>query len=405
MKKLLCIILSLFILASCVACASTENDSSAPEESKNNSSESSASESRDECINATPEYLDIPTINGVKLSDFTIVYKENTDCLKFRAVAQELVDYVKKTYGVEMNLRSERVPAKGKELIIGLSSARMATVDYRSKDYGCGGYEVVIKGEDVILAASQPNGAHFGLEKFIALLGDGNDITDTTVEGSRNVVKVACVGDSIIQGINSDDNVNRIYPAYLQGMLGWDYFVLNAGISGYSIIKTDPYAYCKSAQYGAAKRLVPDVVLFSLGANDANPTPTQAYKDWSAPDRKDLFLTSTRELLDSFYDVNPDVQIILSYPSALCKNGGDKWDADGWNANIVTHVRPLLEQIVAEYEISTVDMWPWSLEHPEYFPDGLHPKDETYLPYAEYVYGNIKDEIKKPENFIQENLQ
>ncbi len=401
MKKLLCIILSMIMLVMMCACSATQDASSSGEESENASSESSVEESsQEECVVIYPE---APTINGVKLSDFTIVYKDNLDCLKFRAVAQELIDYVKKTYGVEMNLRSERVASKGKELIIGLPANRKSVADYRSKDYGYGGYEMVIKGEDVILAAAQPNGAHFALEKFIALLGNGNDITDTAVEGKRDVIKVACVGDSITQGINSADSVNRIYPAYLQGMLGWDYFVLNAGISGYSIVNTDPYAYVKSAQYNNAKRFAPDVVIFALGTNDANPG--QDYKDWSAPGRDKLFLDSTREILDTFYDVNPDCQTFLVYPASLFKVGADQWKAEPWTEGIVNHVRPLLEQIVEEYKLPTVDMFPWSLENPEVFTDGLHPKDETYKPFAEHIYNNIKDEIKKPENFIQENLQ
>ncbi len=397
MKKLLCIILSMIMLVMMCACSSTQDASSSGEESEKASSGSSAEESsREECVVICPEE---PTINGVKLSEYTIVYKENFDCLKYKAVALEFVDYVKETYGVEMNIRSERVASKGKEIVVGLPANRKAAVPYRSNDYGYGGYEMVIKGEDVVFAASQPNGAHFAYEEFIKLLGDGNDIADTSVKGVKGVVKVACVGDSITQGINSTDNVNRIYPAYLQGMLGWNYFVLNAGISGYSIVNTDPYAYVKSAQYNNAKRLEPDVVIFALGTNDANPG--QDYKDWSAPGRDKLFLDSTREILDSFYDINPDCQTFLVYPASLFKVGADQWKAEPWTEGIVNHVRPLLEQIVEEYNLPTVDMFPWSLENSEVFTDGLHPKDETYKPFAEHIYNNIKDEIKKPEDVIQ----
>ncbi len=394
MKKLLCIILAALTLITVCACGASEGTSSV-DESKAPASESS-SESQEE---SKPSYLEEPTINGNKLSEYAIVYADTTECAKYKTVALDLYNLINDTYGIKLTFRSNRLPEQEKEILVGIAETRQACAPYKS-DYGYGGYKMAIKGSKVIFASSYANGTYFACEEFKKLLASGNEISETEVEGSENVVKVVCVGDSIIQGINSADNINRIYPAYLQGLLGWNYYVLNAGISGYSIVSTDEYAYCKSAQYTAAKDFDPDVVLFSLGANDANPTPSQPYKSWDNLElkRKENFLRSTRELLDSFYEVNPDVQIILSYPTSLCKNGGDKWNADGWNANIIDHVRPLLEQIVAEYELYSVDMWPWSQEHPEYFPDGLHPKDETYLPYAEYVYGNIKDEILSPDS-------
>lgn len=390
MKKFFCIILSLLTIVSLCACGS------ATENSSNASSEGNELQSSDISETSEPVYSPEPVINGVKLSEFVLVYKETNDCAQYKAVAQEIAAYTQETFGFDMTFRSERLPEAENEIIIGLPATRKICSEYRT-DYGYGGYKMAINGTKVVLAGSYANGCHFAFEELKKAISEseGGVLSDTVSEGEKEVIKVACVGDSITQGINSADNINKIYPVYLQGMLGWNYFVLNAGISGYSIVKTDIYAYSKSAQYNSAKRLVPDVVIFNLGTNDANPG--QDYKSWDIEGREELFLESTRELLDSFYEVNPDCQIFLCYPSSLFKVGNDQWKAVDWTAGVETHVRPLLEQIVEEYELPTVDFWEWSKENSYVYTDGLHPKDETYEPYARHIYDNIKDTIVKPE--------
>lgn len=341
-----------------------------------------------------PEKL---TINGSDISEYTVVYAETTELLKYRNIALELVDYVKENFGVELNLRSGNIPDKGdKEIIIGYSKVREICNEYNA-DYGFGGYKVIVKGDKVLLASSYVNGAYAAYDALcsaIAKSGNG-EIAEQEFEGSVNVIKVACVGDSITQGINST-NSNMTYPAFIQEMLGEGYYVLNAGMSGYSIVKTDEYAYWKTQQYADAKALVPDVVLFALGTNDCNPG--QAYKNWDDPanNREELFIESTKELLDSFLEINKNCQIYICLPCTLHKVPGDQWNALVWAKEVKEHAHPVLKQIAADYGLATVDLLPWSEEHPEVFPDGLHPKDETYKDYAQYIYDNIKDTIKKP---------
>lgn len=249
----------------------------------------------------------------------------------------------------------------------------------------------------MLFTATYANGALGASDAFLEKLAESEKVKDMKLEGEKKVVRIACVGDSITYGATSE-NKNRNYPAYLQEMLGLDYYVFNAGISGYSIVKTDQYAYSKTPEYNQAKSFKPDVVLFALGTNDANPTPSQAYKDWdnAANDRTNRFNQSTNELLDSFIEINPDVQIIMLLPTALFKVGKDEWNAEAWNANLDKHVTPLLKKIAEERKLQTVDLHAWSLENKEVFVDGLHPKDEGYKVFAQFVYDSIKDTLKKP---------
>ena len=215
--------------------------------------------------------------------------------------------------------------------------------------------------------------------------------------GEKKIIKVACVGDSITYGATST-KTGRTYPAYIQEMLGPDYLVMNAGISGYSIVSTDEYAYCLTEEYARAKEFAPDVVLFALGTNDANPTPSQPYKNWDDPknDRKNRFIKSTEALLDSFSEINPDVQIYIIIPASLFKVGDDSWGAEKWTEGLKTHVIPLLREISEKRELHAVELFDWSIGNKEVFADGLHPKDEGYKTLARFIYDSIKDTIKKP---------
>lgn len=379
-KKILCILLCMLMLASLAACGeevevSFAEDSAAP----------------------IPH---LPFINGVCLSEFTVVYKTETGGATYRTLAKDFTAYVRKTFDISLTCRDETFPATDNEIIFGMIGNRDITKENEA-DYGFGGYKLVIKGSKLLIACSYPQGCSAGSEALLAKIAESPDgvFTDMEESGEKKIIKVACVGDSITQGINSSDPKNMTYPAYIQEMLGYDYYVLNAGLSGYSICNIDGYAYHKSKQFTESCELRPDVVLFALGTNDANPTPDQPYKNWEDPqyDRTNVFIKSTNALLDAYVTANPDVQIIMILPASLFKVGADGWNAEAWTANIVKYAHPLLVQIAKERNLQTVDMFPWSQENKAVFTDGLHPKDLTYKVFARYIYDNIKDTIKKPE--------
>ncbi len=378
-KRFLCFFLALTFVFCLAACGDEE------------SSEGSVGES------SAPAYKPEPMINGVKLSRFTVVFKNNSgDAAKFSTAAQSFIKKVKAEYGVSLRCVTDSAKENEYEIIFGVIDNRDICKDYTER-YDVGNYCVEVKDKKVLFAATYANGALGASEAFLTKLSESEKVTDMKFEGEKKVIRVACVGDSITYGATST-NKNKTYPVFLQEMLGLDYYVFNAGISGYSIVSTDQYAYKKSPEFQQAKRFMPDVVLFALGTNDANPTPNQPYKNWENEenDRANKFIQSTNELFNEFKAVKPDVQIIMLLPSALFKVGNDEWNADAWNANLDKYVTPLLKDIANDNKLQTVDLRAWSLENKDVFVDGLHPKDDTYRPFAQFVYDSIKDTVKKP---------
>ncbi len=382
MKKIICMLLCFILLISMVAC-----------EGGNETSENVSEASEDKGYG--PREI---TVNGVSLKEFTIVYCNSLTFdgyNHYRLLVEEINAFLEEYCGYTLEAVPDTTPETENEILIGFTAGRDLRNAFDRESFEAGQFSLVVKGTKVMLAGAYANGWHNALEVFIKACKTDEDanLTDFMSSGKKDVVKVACVGDSITQGINSISN-ELTYPAYLQKLLGWDYCVLNAGLSGYSICNTDPYAYAKCQQYQTALKFVPDVVIFALGTNDSNPS--QEWKDWSDPDRKDLFLNSARELLDSFYAVNKDTQIFICIPTPLF-DGRGHWDAINWNKNLDAYSLPLIKQIAEEYELPQVDLYTWGKENDAVFTDGLHPKNETYGDYAEAVYERIIDTIKKAE--------
>lgn len=386
MKKIIYLILCLALAVSMVAC--TEGNEG------NEASETVSEVSEDNSYGPR----DI-TVNGVSLKEFTIVYCESVTFdgyNHYRLLVEEINAFLKEYCGYTLKAVPDTTPETENEILIGFTASRALRNAFDRESFEAGQYSLVVKGTKVMFAGAYANGWHNAFELFteVCKTDEDGDLKDFMSSGKKEVVKVACVGDSITQGINSSSN-ELTYPAYLQKLLGWDYCVLNAGLSGYSVCNNDPYAYGKCPQYRSALDFVPDVVIFALGTNDSNPG--QDWKDWSDPGRKDLFLNSARELLDSFYAVNKDAQIFICLPTPLF-DGRGYWDAPNWNKNLDAYSLPLIKQIAEEYELPQVDLYTWGKENDGVFTDGLHPKDETYGDYAEAVYERIKDTVKKAEN-------
>ncbi|MBE6540258.1 MAG: hypothetical protein E7674_05925 [Ruminococcaceae bacterium] len=383
MKKIIIFMLCLCMMVSLFACTD------APEVS-----EQSEEVSKEEGYG--PREI---TVNGVSLKEFTIVYCNSAtfdNYNHYRLLVDEINAFLQEYCGYTLEAVPDTTAETEYEILVGFTAGRSLRNAFDRDSFEAGQYSLVVKGTKVMLAGSYANGWHFALEKFIRVCktDEDADLTDFMTSGNEPVIKVACVGDSITQGINSDRN-DMTYPAYIQQMLGWDYCVLNAGLSGYSICKNDPYAYASCKQYGDALKFEPDVVIFALGTNDSNPG--QDWKDWSDPERKDIFLESARELLDSFYDKNENVQIFICTPTPLFKVGDDKWNAAGWNANIDAYSLPLIKQIAKEYSLPEIDLYTWGKDKEAIFTDGLHPKNVTYKTYAKAIYDRLEDTIKKVE--------
>lgn len=97
-------------------------------------------------------------------------------------------------------------------------------------------------------------------------------------DSGGNTVKIACVGDSITQGIGADGWKNGdytyAYPEQLGRLLGDGFTVGNFGKGSsyacYESGRTENLWYPNTFEYSQSMKFEPDIVIIMLGSNDAH---------------------------------------------------------------------------------------------------------------------------------------
>src|SRR5690242_3952386 len=84
-------------------------------------------------------------------------------------------------------------------------------------------------------------------------------------------VKIACIGDSITEGLGLSSPSTQSYPARLQQLLGTNYMVRNFGVRGRTLLKQGDLPYWKEPFFKQSHDFYPDIVIIQLGTNDSKP--------------------------------------------------------------------------------------------------------------------------------------
>jgi lysophospholipase L1-like esterase len=173
------------------------------------------------------------------------------------------------------------------------------------------------------------------------------------------------LGDSITQGSE--------YPTYLQLQLGDEYAVQGFGLSGSTVVLTSDRPYLYQTVCQQAQDFQPNFVTILLGTNDAR---NNIYRDDIA-----TFSEDYKTLISTFQALPSHPQVWLVTPPPAFDNTLDV------NATyVVEGVIPRIRQVAADMNLTLVDIYTPLLQHPEFFPDGVHPNNEGALAIADEIY-------------------
>jgi acyl-CoA thioesterase-1 len=187
------------------------------------------------------------------------------------------------------------------------------------------------------------------------------------------VTKIACVGASTTSGDGS--SAGHHYPDELQRLVAPDGEVKNFGVSGTTMLRNVSASYWKTPQLGQATAYLPDVVIIWFGGNDAKP------ENWTT--HKGEFLGDYEAMLRLFQGLSshPRTYVVLSLLTR---------DTEGIPKAVVDNeVIPLVRQAAAETGSGVVDVHDDLADHPEYFPDGIHPNDVGTVAVAKLAYAAL----------------
>lgn len=186
-------------------------------------------------------------------------------------------------------------------------------------------------------------------------------------------VKLACVGDSITQGVGAK---GHSWPKQVQAMLGEKWKVENFGLSATTLMNSGNKPYQNSKHFQRAQDFKPDVVVIMLGTNDTKPNN---WKHFEKDYEKDY-----RDLIADFQKLESKPKIFLCLPPYIAQDGN--WGINNPNTKDQT---PVIKKIAEELKLGLVDVY-GSLEgKDELIPDKVHPNAEGATEIAKAVVSTL----------------
>lgn len=188
--------------------------------------------------------------------------------------------------------------------------------------------------------------------------------------------KIVCVGDSITygQGVMTARETDS-FPAILSELSG--HTVKNYGISNHTLLSTGNFPYVSTDLYPNSLAEDADVYIIMLGSNDSKP------QFWN----KEQFVTEYTDFISSYLELEcaPTVYVMIPPRIYLEQDGGNCDDA-----TVGGELTEAVNQIATELGIEVIDLYTLTTDHPEWFPDGLHPNAEGNRAIAELINEKIK---------------
>jgi acyl-CoA thioesterase I len=189
------------------------------------------------------------------------------------------------------------------------------------------------------------------------------------------VVKVACIGDSITEGAGVDTPTVNAYPVVLGRLLGSNFQARNFGVSGTTMLKKGDSPYWITTQYKSAQTFAPDIVTIKLGTNDSKP------QNWKY---KEQFAGDLRALIEQFAGLPSHPRIILCLPVPAYSITFDI------NPGIIKNeIIPIIRAMAQEKNLMVVDLYTALSGRPELFPDNIHPNAAGAAIIAKTLQGAV----------------
>ena len=371
------------------------------------------------------KYVEL-SINGVDISEYVIIYHRSPLSSRYNAnkalfsgqaydfdriCADRLSKYLYELTGVRLDVVSDsKAQSSEYEIVIG-ETQREVSMDLRVASLSPNEYKIGYSNGSIAI-----NGGEYGvtwhsldyLEAHINSLADKNkkvDIKDDfLLEGTHELISIACVGDSITYGVGVADVINHSYPAVLQRLLWKDCVVYNYGNGG-KTMRTDLYSiYGTSDSYMATNEYTSclskagshDIVIIMLGTNDSERVlNNKNYHDGVWDEDDDLqFVNDGETLIESLRKKNSDLTFLLMNCPSYFGTGGS-------GALCVREAQEMLyeKMVEAEYDIHFFDMHKYTEGSESLFPDKLHPNEGGYI----FLAKGILKELKKLDKLANLN--
>ena len=191
-----------------------------------------------------------------------------------------------------------------------------------------------------------------------------------SVSCSKQITKIACIGDSITEGSGIRYQSKSSYPVMLDSILGMNYSVLNSGKSSTTLQKNGDFPYWNTKEFSNVQAFHPDIIIIKLGTNDSKG------QNWKIGD----FEKDYQSLIDTLKMLNKNPKIFVCLPVPAFET---VWGIN--DSTITKGVIPIVNRIAGKNKLPVIDLYQGLKNHAEYFPDKIHPNEKGAKIMAEII--------------------
>lgn len=193
-----------------------------------------------------------------------------------------------------------------------------------------------------------------------------------------DMIRVACIGDSITWGFTLLNPWRQSYPALLQEKLGPEYEVRNFGYNDASARFDADTPYVSKKVYRESLEWGPDIVLLMLGTNDTKT------RNWDP----EVFRRDYRRIVESYLALPCGPRVVLIAPIRIFPVMG-KPLLGVYPETMEEGVRPAIREIASGMGLESVDLQDLFVDS-HYCRDGVHPQRTGARMLADAIYSGIR---------------
>lgn len=196
----------------------------------------------------------------------------------------------------------------------------------------------------------------------------------------QDALRVACIGNSITDGMTIDLKGHNGYPAQLQRILGVGYHVENYGLSARTLLRKGNLPYVNEQAWKDALDFNPNIVIIKLGTNDSKAA------NWK---HKEEFQGDLQSMIDQLKALPAHPVIYLVRPLVAVEKVVNEMSIN--NEVIEKEIIPIINKVAKKNKLRVLDFREELNRDDLMSPDGVHPNKKGAAVIAQRVAEAIRE--------------
>ena len=196
----------------------------------------------------------------------------------------------------------------------------------------------------------------------------------------QDALRVACIGNSITDGMTIDLKGHNGYPAQLQRILGAGYHVENYGVSARTLLRKGNLPYVNEQAWKDALDFNPNIVIIKLGTNDSKAA------NWK---HKEEFQGDLQSMIDQLRALPAHPVIYLVRPLVAAEKVVNEMSIN--NEVIEKEIIPIINKVAKKNKLRILDFREELNRDDLMSPDGVHPNKKGAAVIAQKVAEAIRE--------------